>query len=94
LKKQSQSQNDKIGVILALTMSYGDFSRWRRRKNKAKQSQFDDRHLLVDIRLAVYQVVGPDQLGYAPGLSEAASWLVGRIAVEYLRDTPEAAVLS
>jgi hypothetical protein len=27
LKKQSQSQNDKIGVILALTMSYGDFSR-------------------------------------------------------------------
>jgi hypothetical protein len=35
LKKQSQFAGDQNDVTLAIIMTYGDFGRWRWRKNKA-----------------------------------------------------------
>jgi len=40
LKKQSQFLKGQNDVKLILAMVYGNFHRWRRLKNKAKQSQF------------------------------------------------------
>jgi hypothetical protein len=40
LKKQSQFLDGQYGTMLIITMTYGDFNGWKRRKNKAKQSQF------------------------------------------------------
>jgi hypothetical protein len=39
LKKQSQFTDEQIVAILLITMVYGDFNIFERRKNKAKQSQ-------------------------------------------------------
>ena len=39
LKKQSQFAGGQNGVKLVQTMDYGDSNGWRRRKNKANQSQ-------------------------------------------------------
>ena len=38
------------------------------------------------------QQVGPDYLGYAPGLGYAAFGFLGGVAVEYFRDAADAAV--
>jgi hypothetical protein len=40
LKKQSQFAESQIDAILAITTAYGDLDDRRRRKNKAKQTQF------------------------------------------------------
>jgi hypothetical protein len=40
LKKQSQFLNGQISIIIYIERDYEDFHALRRRKNKAKQSQF------------------------------------------------------
>ena len=42
LKKQSQFANDQMNVRSFLTTYYGDFAALKLRKNKAKQSQFQN----------------------------------------------------